>query len=687
MATLTSFENMLKEVVTAKRLSASKMNALTDIALKLMDNDTQLVSILYRTHKALSPSSKIHSLYAFDALSRAARSKVNKLGLTGDINAEKGNCATFLLKVDGILDALILDMVSIGTTEAKEKTRKILDIWTKNNTFPQSVLTRLADVAKETPHKGAYRDPAFVFAKYLFCYAITLPFSLFDTNTTSSAPPSDPRATAPGVSPPVQTVPAKSPIATDTAQAQAQALLQAIFKSAVGTSSTSVGDSLAKGSTVNQTGTNAPGGGLQAIDQVALLQQLVERAKAGNNNGATLLSPSSSILPGMMAQPSLSSSHLATSPAHLSGPSIPSTSHKSPQQNVYETGGREDYYGNRGDQRYPRHDENGPHPPERHRNNDEWRDGDRGGWRGVFRGTRGSGRGGRGWRDHDDRDGPPRRRQSRSSSPPRFAGGRGTQGLGRGGRDVRPYSPPRRPTIARHEGGESSSRAISAVGQMSGKDEFGRDIRPSSPDDIPETTTVLAAVQATEHRHPTAFAPVTSEQDMSPSSSKSGGLDQVNFGTFDFSSPAAWEALGKAWEVTHGDLPSQEQLMQLVMGGMSQTSMINNMDQAAGSHTNKGWTNVQQSGKSIPTYESGSNVNTNSWQVKGSTWQGEHPAFDYEQGSHAHAVDADTDAVVLGGDDAQRSSEPYDSGVTETLGNSGTGGMKRVGDGWVWQPS
>lgn len=92
-------------------------------------NDTQLVSILYRTHKTLAPSSKIHSLYAFDALSRASRSKVSKLGITGDINAEKGNCATFLLKIDGILDALIQDMMSIGTSEAKVSVFIKADPW------------------------------------------------------------------------------------------------------------------------------------------------------------------------------------------------------------------------------------------------------------------------------------------------------------------------------------------------------------------------------------------------------------------------------------------------------------------------------------------------------------------------------------------------------------------------------
>jgi len=137
------FESALKEVVLAKRLSASKMGKLTELAMKAMEvrtsslcftlglselivtfprsqqNDTQLVSILYRTHKTLPTASKVSSLYAFDALSRAARSQVNKDGLTGDINSEKGNCATFLLKVEGVLEGLFNDPISTGSPEAK----------------------------------------------------------------------------------------------------------------------------------------------------------------------------------------------------------------------------------------------------------------------------------------------------------------------------------------------------------------------------------------------------------------------------------------------------------------------------------------------------------------------------------------------------------------------------------------
>lgn len=59
------------------------------------------------------------SLYVFDALSRAARHQVTKLGLTGDITSEKGNAATFLLKVEGVLEGLLLDMMTSGNPEAK----------------------------------------------------------------------------------------------------------------------------------------------------------------------------------------------------------------------------------------------------------------------------------------------------------------------------------------------------------------------------------------------------------------------------------------------------------------------------------------------------------------------------------------------------------------------------------------
>jgi protein NRD1 len=165
-------------VVQAKRLSASKMGKLTEIAMKSMEvrnsffsedvlcsyrplpfgdstlqNDTQLVSILYRTHKSLPAAAKVSSLYAFDALARAARSQVNKHGLTGDINSEKGNCATFLLKIEGVLDGLFQDMIMAGSPETKVSSSLL--------TLPfQGRHGRIIRVVLPYRHCGSYRAHA-----------------------------------------------------------------------------------------------------------------------------------------------------------------------------------------------------------------------------------------------------------------------------------------------------------------------------------------------------------------------------------------------------------------------------------------------------------------------------------------------------------------------------------------------
>ncbi|KAI1791809.1 hypothetical protein LXA43DRAFT_1009249 [Ganoderma leucocontextum] len=126
MTTIEDFETALREVVTAKRLSQSKMTSLTEIALRCMENDTQMVSILYRTHKGLSSGGKTCSLYAFDALARAARHQVNKNDSNpADAKRGLGNSATFLTKIEGVLDGLFQDMAATGTDDLKVR----LHVW------------------------------------------------------------------------------------------------------------------------------------------------------------------------------------------------------------------------------------------------------------------------------------------------------------------------------------------------------------------------------------------------------------------------------------------------------------------------------------------------------------------------------------------------------------------------------
>lgn len=132
------------------------------------------------------------------------------------------------------------------------------------------------------------------------------------------------------------------------------------------------------------------------------------------------------------------------------------------------------------------------------------------------------------------------------------------------------------------------------------KDEFGRDIRPGSADPesaptstiqttfpIPTITTPMTQSPLVvrdpipSHQNPTpqltttpattnaaqpeVAMPIATYESRSRDAGATKGLDSFDFTTFDFTSPASWEALGKAWEVTNGVTPTQEVLMQFVM--------------------------------------------------------------------------------------------------------------------------
>ncbi|EUC54827.1 hypothetical protein RSOL_074910 [Rhizoctonia solani AG-3 Rhs1AP] len=121
------------------------MVALTELAMENMHLDTQMISLLYRTHKGLPTPNKISSLYVFDSIARAAHRTKAKKSLVADLHSSTGNAASFLIRLEGMLDGLVEDMLAHGPPEAKEKTRKVLDIWTREGTFSAGALKRLSD--------------------------------------------------------------------------------------------------------------------------------------------------------------------------------------------------------------------------------------------------------------------------------------------------------------------------------------------------------------------------------------------------------------------------------------------------------------------------------------------------------------------------------------------------------------
>jgi protein NRD1 len=330
----------------------------------------------------------------------------------------------------------------------------------------------------------------------------------------------------------------------------------------------------------------------------------------------------------------------------------------------------------------------------------------RGGFRGAPRG-RGRGR----WDDRqpdrnrgpDWRSPPPpgRNMQSRSRSP-----------VGRQGRNTRPYSPSRKQPY--RPSASTPPRYLPPSNDSGGeKDEFGRDIRPHSPhEDSPAPTPGAADLSPsrsgsipTEEQgstipdatQPGVALPSTS-QIMPPSTTPfvtaEGGLDSFDLTSFDPTAPASWERLGKAWNTTHGYMPSQEELMQYVMT-MNTPNTFPIVSQYEETPV-KQWPDNQYNGWARGGQRRGGRGFRGSY-GRGHEYGNGRGGF----GGRGRQFEQDTDALTLvGGDDSAQYTVPVHDGSheqnayygsaadensnVESSGNSG-GHMEKVGDGWVWK--
>lgn len=145
---------------------------------------------------AKDSSQKINSLYVFDNIARAARSaaKKNNQSIKELAPDKPGNAGSLLFKMQGILDSIIQDMVSLTVQEpmvrvtcrcprgvsdfscmVQEKTLKVIRIWVKAKTFPSAVLSPL-EQSVESALQGASSFP-ICLSKYsipeMQCYAFS----------------------------------------------------------------------------------------------------------------------------------------------------------------------------------------------------------------------------------------------------------------------------------------------------------------------------------------------------------------------------------------------------------------------------------------------------------------------------------------------------------------------------------
>lgn len=141
----------------APRLSGSKVKELTDQSQRLFHEDTKLVSAYFRLNNNLPPMSqaRVSSLYVFDAIARATQ-KAGRQGseMLKKLEAVVGSWVSGMVDdgrggvwVEGKVGSLSLLQGTSGrrySCVSQDKTRKIIEIWTKSATFPPSCLDKLS---------------------------------------------------------------------------------------------------------------------------------------------------------------------------------------------------------------------------------------------------------------------------------------------------------------------------------------------------------------------------------------------------------------------------------------------------------------------------------------------------------------------------------------------------------------
>ncbi|CAO1618132.1 unnamed protein product [Parajaminaea phylloscopi] len=159
MSALEDFKRVVKEAIAGNKLSSSRVEAVKKAATRCFDRPQLAKAEFARLHAAAPASSKICSLYLFDAISRHAKDTVRKSGAGQD--PEKALPSTskaanpmaayisaareFLSEMGTVVEEIAEDTSRTVKPEQKEKIIKVIEIWKKSDTFDSKLLVALAD--------------------------------------------------------------------------------------------------------------------------------------------------------------------------------------------------------------------------------------------------------------------------------------------------------------------------------------------------------------------------------------------------------------------------------------------------------------------------------------------------------------------------------------------------------------
>lgn len=143
MSASEQFDSILKELPTLKApgVSGSRIKKLTDIAVKNVNDESQLITLLYSNCKATPSSHKLGSLYVVDSIVRVYMDEAKKQNQEINSSSPDGTFAAGVYKISELIESLVDDALELLISKSQNtKISKLVDIWERAETFKPQIL-------------------------------------------------------------------------------------------------------------------------------------------------------------------------------------------------------------------------------------------------------------------------------------------------------------------------------------------------------------------------------------------------------------------------------------------------------------------------------------------------------------------------------------------------------------------
>ncbi|RXG47062.1 hypothetical protein VDGE_03945 [Verticillium dahliae] len=121
-------------------VSGSRISSITALCVGSVQSESVLIQKIYTHFKKTAGDHKLGVLYVVDSVTRKWLERAKSSGQDVDGSATDGTFAAGVHRVTELMPVLMNDIVQSAPENHKEKISKLLDIWEKAQTFPQSMI-------------------------------------------------------------------------------------------------------------------------------------------------------------------------------------------------------------------------------------------------------------------------------------------------------------------------------------------------------------------------------------------------------------------------------------------------------------------------------------------------------------------------------------------------------------------